>query len=112
MSDLSIRSSTIFPLINGLVTEIICSVTTQDAFPQLTWDCLNLTHLPTSVRDCKTYVSKLKYTASIVDNGKICKCSARIDEFVSTTEIAFKVQSKLKISFSCSENTFNKEQIL
>ncbi|CAC5355043.1 unnamed protein product [Mytilus coruscus] len=89
---LSITTSTVFPLINGLLTVIICSATAKDVYTVLTWDCLNLTPLQTSVIDCKTYVSKLEYKASLTDNGKLCKCSARVNTFLSTAEITFEVQ--------------------
>lgn len=90
----TMRASDIFPLINGLTTEIICRTTIFDVHTELTWDCLGLSPLPTYVVDCKTYISKLEYRASITDNGALCKCSTRMNEFVSTAEIEFKIQSK------------------
>ncbi|XP_071181678.1 uncharacterized protein [Mytilus edulis] len=97
---------TVFPLINGLITEIRCSATSNHVYTELTWDCLDLKPAPTSVLNCNTYVSKLEYKASFTDNGKSCICSARINKFVSTTEMTFEVQKapilQLKRDVECN----------
>ncbi|CAG2213292.1 unnamed protein product [Mytilus edulis] len=88
----SLQTSIVFPLLNGLVTEIICSATVKDVYTELTWDCLSLTPLPASVHQCKTYVSMLEYRPSLTDNGKSCKCLANINGVVYTTGIELKIQ--------------------
>lgn len=99
IKDPSITTSNVFPLINGLTTEIICSATVRDVYTELTWNCLDLTPLPTTVLHCNKYMSKIEYKAALTDNGKLCNCSARINAFVSTAELPLEIQSK-RVLFS------------
>lgn len=91
---LEIRSNQTLPYVDGTIIEMVCVTSLKKNIVKLSWECMPSSILHKQVSRCSSQFLKLTYKASTKDSGRVCKCIADVNGYVSSTSIHIEIRSK------------------
>ncbi|CAC5387978.1 unnamed protein product [Mytilus coruscus] len=106
-----IRTKQTWPFEDGSVVELTCLARINSQAASLNWDCTDIETSTHNVVNCTHYSTKLIYTATVKDNGRVCKCIATMGTASTSTSIKLEIRKIFSLDIYHQFECNNSEEV-